>query len=108
MNRPVRSCGAVCISILLVVVLTSGVGGCGAQVIVGQGGPGARGDAGAGAGSPAGWHSPVRNAPIDKIDLLFDIDNSDSMGDKQVYLEKAVPDLLNRLINPNCVDSSGA
>jgi hypothetical protein len=41
-----------------------------------------------------------------KIDLLFDIDNSASMGDKQAYLEAAIPDLLNRLINPNCVDTA--
>jgi hypothetical protein len=39
---------------------------------------------------------------IDKVDLLFDIDNSASMGDKQYYLEQAVPDLINRLVNPNC------
>jgi hypothetical protein len=44
---------------------------------------------------------------IDKVDLLFDIDNSASMGDKQFYLEQAVPDLINRLINPNCNNTSG-
>ncbi len=38
-----------------------------------------------------------------KVDLLFDIDNSASMGDKQALLELAIPDLVNRLINPNCV-----
>jgi hypothetical protein len=43
---------------------------------------------------------------IDKVDLLFDIDNSASMGDKQVYLEKAVPDLITRLVQPNCVDAT--
>jgi hypothetical protein len=43
---------------------------------------------------------------IDKIDLLFDIDNSASMGDKQAYLEQAVPDLVNRLVTPNCVNST--
>jgi hypothetical protein len=41
---------------------------------------------------------------VDKVDLLFDIDNSQSMGDKQFYLEQAVPDLVNRLINPQCVN----
>ncbi|MGO9835943.1 MAG: hypothetical protein ACLP1X_17200 [Polyangiaceae bacterium] len=46
----------------------------------------------------------VHNSVIDKIDLLFDIDNSASMGDKQQYLEAAIPDLINGLINPNCVD----
>src|ERR1700722_10326208 len=38
-----------------------------------------------------------------KVDLLFDIDNSASMGDKQAYLAKAVPDFVNRLVNPNCI-----
>ena len=48
----------------------------------------------------------VRNTVIDKIDLLFDIDNSASMGDKQDYLSKAIPDLIDRLINPNCVNAA--
>jgi hypothetical protein len=48
----------------------------------------------------------VHNQVIDKIDLLFDIDNSASMGDKQDYLKSAIPDLINRLINPNCVDTT--
>jgi hypothetical protein len=29
------------------------------------------------------------------------------MGDKQTYLITAIPDLVNRLLNPNCIDSSG-
>lgn len=49
----------------------------------------------------------LRQSSIDKVDLLFDIDNSASMGDKQEYLSKAVPDLLNRLITPYCVDNDG-
>jgi hypothetical protein len=35
------------------------------------------------------------------------IDNSASMGDKQAYLEQAIPDLLRRLVTPDCVDASG-
>ncbi len=46
----------------------------------------------------------VKNDAIDKVDLLFVIDNSASMGDKQAYLQQAVPDLLTRLVSPNCVD----
>jgi hypothetical protein len=42
-----------------------------------------------------------------KVDLLFMIDNSRSMGDKQQYLAQAVPDLLQRLLTPNCVDAAG-
>jgi len=45
---------------------------------------------------------------IDKVDILFDIDNSSSMGDKQQYLQAAVPDLVTRLIQPNCIDNTGA
>jgi hypothetical protein len=40
---------------------------------------------------------------IDKIDLLFMIDNSASMADKQAILALAVPDLVNRLVAPDCV-----
>src|ERR1700733_8976882 len=46
-------------------------------------------------------------SPVDKVDLLFDIDNSASMGDKQAYLAQAIPDLIARLVTPNCVDSGG-
>ena len=49
----------------------------------------------------------VRSTAIDKVDMLFAIDNSASMGDKQVILSQAVPDLLNRLLTPNCVDDAG-
>jgi hypothetical protein len=49
----------------------------------------------------------VRSTSIDKVDLLFAIDNSASMGDKQKLLALAVPDLVNRLINPFCLDGNG-
>lgn len=45
---------------------------------------------------------------IDKIDILFQIDNSLSMGDKQAVLSAAVPQLLRRLTNPDCVSEDGA
>jgi hypothetical protein len=45
---------------------------------------------------------------IDKIDILFMVDNSLSMGDKQDVLAAAVPQLLRRLTNPDCVDENGA
>ena len=44
---------------------------------------------------------------VDKIDLLFMIDNSVSMADKQAILAAAVPVLLNRLVSPICVDANG-
>ena len=42
-----------------------------------------------------------------KVDLLFMIDNSGSMGDKQELLRQAIPDLLDRLIGPKCIDGAG-
>ncbi|HVW30300.1 MAG TPA: hypothetical protein VHC69_33310 [Polyangiaceae bacterium] len=44
---------------------------------------------------------------VDKIDLLLMIDNSLSMADKQKVLQSAVPDLVQRLISPDCVDATG-
>lgn len=41
---------------------------------------------------------------VDKIDLLFMIDNSASMADKQKILADAVPDLVEKLVNPDCVN----
>ena len=49
----------------------------------------------------------IKDQTIDKIDLLFAIDNSASMGDKQDLLALAVPVLVGRLLNPNCVATSG-
>ena len=46
----------------------------------------------------------IATGTIDKVDILFDIDNSASMGDKQAYLAKAIPDLLTRLVQPNCIN----
>jgi hypothetical protein len=47
----------------------------------------------------------VENKAVDKLDLLFMIDNSASMGDKQALLALAVPDMINELVTPNCVDT---
>ena len=41
----------------------------------------------------------VHNQAVDKLDLLFMIDNSASMGDKQQLLAEAVPDMINRLVS---------
>jgi hypothetical protein len=45
-----------------------------------------------------------KQSKVSKIDLLFMIDNSSSMADKQQILKLAVPDLVERLVNPICVD----
>jgi hypothetical protein len=42
----------------------------------------------------------------DKADVLFMIDNSQSMFDKQALLAKAVPELVNRLVNPLCLSDT--
>ncbi len=44
---------------------------------------------------------------VDKIDLLFMVDNSVSMADKQDILKAAVPVLVSRLVAPICVDAAG-
>jgi hypothetical protein len=66
-------------------------------------------DAGAGAGGTGG--TPAFDAGVqaraDKIDLLFMIDGSGSMRDKQEILAVAVPDLVRRLNNPLCVAADG-
>jgi hypothetical protein len=49
----------------------------------------------------------IRQTAVDKIDLLFMIDNSISMADKQAILAEAVPLLVERLITPICVDNEG-
>ena len=49
----------------------------------------------------------VGTASLPKLDILLMIDNSESMGDKQVLIADAVPDMINRLITPNCLDGAG-
>ena len=49
----------------------------------------------------------VTQSAVDKIDLLFMIDNSLSMKDKQLILEDAVPVLVERLVTPRCLDENG-
>jgi hypothetical protein len=46
-------------------------------------------------------------ANTSKVDLLFMVDNSVSMGDKQNMLALAVPNVIERLVQPNCLDGSG-
>jgi hypothetical protein len=63
-------------------------------------------------GPPGGGSSPLTTTAysttaISKLDILLDIDNSQSMGDKEQYLQAAIPDLITRLTSPNCVDSGG-
>lgn len=50
----------------------------------------------------------IEQTSVDKIDLLFMIDNSASMSDKQAILRLAVPDLVQRLVNPVCITADGS
>jgi hypothetical protein len=54
--------------------------------------------------TPTAIPPSTQQARADKIDLLFVIDDSGSMRDKQLILARALPDLVDRLINPLCVD----
>jgi hypothetical protein len=49
----------------------------------------------------------ISQAQVDKVDILFMIDNSSSMGDKQQVLADAIPNLVQGLLRPNCVDTNG-
>jgi hypothetical protein len=49
---------------------------------------------------------PQKLKTSNKLDMVFAIDNSSSMGDKQSLLGLAVPSLLARLTAPWCVPSS--
>src|SRR5512136_2610123 len=44
---------------------------------------------------------------VNAIDLLFMIDNSSSMADKQAVLSDAIPQLVKRLVNPGCINQDG-
>ncbi len=83
---------------------TSGATGGDAGAISGGTGPeigGAEpGSGGAGGALPLG--------PADKVDLLLVIDNSISMADKQEVLRDTLPELVEQLTNPGCVDGEGA
>ena len=59
-----------------------------------------------GATTKTNFTASVTQNAIDKVDILFDIDNSASMGDKQAFLAAAVPDLITRLVQPNCVTTT--
>jgi hypothetical protein len=69
-----------------------------------------------GAGGDAGGEGPVepldrvelvRDKVPNKLDLLMMIDNSISMGDKQHLLADAMQHLVNRLVQPRCLDEQG-
>lgn len=89
-----------------------GLAGSGAQTSEGGAAGSSEGPGGAGSGNDAGANnggsSGTVSVPVDpsKLDLLLVIDNSLSMGDKQAVLASTVPDLLKRLVSPDCVSTN--
>jgi hypothetical protein len=84
----------------------AGTGGAGASGGgTGKGGGGASGAAGGASGGGAGLGTLTTS---NKLDLLFVIDNSISMGAKQAALAASLPSLVSRLVNPLCVAADGA
>ena len=65
------------------------------------------GSGGSGTRTDGSTPASMAHVQAQKIDLLFMIDNSASMGDKQVYLQAAIPELIDRLVRPSCLDASG-
>jgi hypothetical protein len=55
---------------------------------------------------PTPTGSGTVNALSNKIDLLVDVTNTADMGVMQQYLAAAIPDLIGRLTNPNCIDET--
>lgn len=49
----------------------------------------------------------LRRDTVSKIDLLFMIDNSRSMADKQLLFADALPDLVSGLVAPPCLTKDG-
>jgi len=90
---------------------TSQGGNAGAPSQGGKSGGGNQGGAGTGgvtvSNSNTGTIAVSVPLVTNKLDLLLMIDNSLAMGDKQAVLAAAVPQLLRRLTNPDCVSSDG-
>jgi len=66
-------------------------------------GAGAGGKGGAGSAGTGGLGPQVTSS---KLDVLFVIDNSVSMADKQDVLENTLPGFVSRITNPLCVDDN--
>jgi hypothetical protein len=85
--------------------LLVGIVGCAGKGIVAGDAIGAGGSSGMPQAQGGYWTGP--QAKSHKVDLLFVVDNSLAMADKQAFLAGSVPQLLNRLVVPNCVDGNG-
>ncbi len=90
-----------------VLALCAGMAACGSVETSATAGASGSEAGSSGSGSTGTGITPPA-ASASKIDLLLMIDNSRSMADKQEILGAAVPDLVERLANPPCVDTNGA
>jgi hypothetical protein len=82
-----------------------------ATLALGCGGDAFTNDPSGGGGAAPTCATPTELGAVERptqLDVLFAIDNSRSMADKQTILASAVADLLARLVNPECVDGSGS
>ncbi len=79
-------------------------GNVGGSAGAGQGGAGNTGNMG---GAGGGGGTPATCVDTGRMDLVLAIDNSRSMADKQEILALAVPDLVQGLTNPPCIDPAG-
>ncbi|HEX2673721.1 MAG TPA: hypothetical protein VHM25_22740, partial [Polyangiaceae bacterium] len=68
---------------------------------------GAPADAGTGNAAGGSAHVIGPQMAADKLDVLFVVDNSLSMGGKQQLLANSLPRFVARLTNPLCVDEQG-
>jgi len=84
----------------------SGGSGSGSGGSVGIAAGGAASSAGS-SNASGGGVSIGPQASSDKLDVLFVIDNSLSMGGKQQVLANSLPRFVTRLTNPLCVDTDG-
>jgi len=72
--------------------------------LAGGSGGGSTGTGGSDTGGSGGGGDLLKAS---KVDILFGIDNSRSMADKQQVLALALSDLITGLTNPPCLDSGG-
>jgi hypothetical protein len=85
--------------------------GCGSKVQPGTGGQGGEGGEGAGSGQGGGGQggsNPGACVNAERMDILIAVDNSRGMADKQQVLAQSIPEFVGVLLNPACVDDSGA
>lgn len=82
--------------------------GCGDTTPVGgSSGSGGNGGMSSGSGGSGGSGGTASIGDVDKVDLLFMIDNSRSMADKQEVIAAVLSDLVQSLVNPACIDTNG-